>query len=86
MNTLDAIIEERMERLKSGFPQNPVPQGIKKHLLAFIESVNSDPELDGIVVQMTLTQPAGAKDLVTSVNIAGTSEDCNSALRALTKK
>ena len=56
---------------------------LQKHVENFAEAVNHDPELAGVVMQLTYSRPEGASEYVTGIVIGDSSQDAQSAVAAL---
>lgn len=84
MDKLDHIFEEAMGRIDKATPKSSIePDLLKKHIEKFITDISIDPACKGIVLQLSLTQPQGAKGLVTSIHMSSNSHDTQAAVDSL---
>lgn len=87
MEKLDNIIDAAMGKIDKATLKSSIdPDLIKKHIEKFITDVSNDPACQGIVLQLSLTQPLGAKGLVTSIHMSSTALDSQAAVDSLSWK
>lgn len=87
MDKLNHIFEEAMGRIDKATPKSSIePDLLKKHIEKFITDISLDPACKGVVLQLSLTQPQGAKGVVTSIHMSSTSHDTQAAVDSLSWK
>lgn len=87
MKKLDNIIDAAMGRIDKATPKSSIdPDLIKKKIEKFITDVSNDSACQGIVIQLSLAQPLGAKGLVTSIHMSFTALDSQAAVDSLSRK
>ena len=79
-----ARIEEAMARLTSTVPRSQTNFiALKPHFERFVEEINRNPELSGVVIQLAMAKPYLANNYVCSINIASSEIDTQAAVAAL---
>lgn len=84
--SINSAIEDAKARLESRISQVTVnSDALMAHMKRLIDEIHKDPEMKGAVVQIAMARPFGADNHVTSINIAGSTNDSQAAVNALAR-